>query len=326
VANLSSLVRRNDVFKNNIPISNNVGPNDTADVNLLEGTADVYSSSERCLCFCWQAPSAGRVIIEAWGASGSVPAMCCCGIGIPGNAGGYVKKEQTVGAGSYITGRPGCSVTTSSICVGTRSCASQIIICDTATGSTCICAEGGIAGRALCDSQAGAMYTCFISAYGVCATAGAGAGCGIICNYTSVADVANGFGGDINEPGGFSCMEFNNCRGLCTSNISHVTVSPGIVSASTSTVPIRPSDRCATGGHSIGLVHGIGRLGQWSPYSQPVEFCWAGEGLCMCSPIAGCKMFLPTGIPAAGPSVCGGIQDRGLRGGPGLVKIRFISN
>ena len=52
-------------------------------------------------CFCWCPPPgsrAGIVVIDVWGAGGSGARMCCCGFGLPGNAGAYVRKTFCISA------------------------------------------------------------------------------------------------------------------------------------------------------------------------------------------------------------------------------------
>jgi hypothetical protein len=51
-------------------------------------------------CFCWCPPAgrAGIVVIDMWGAGGSGARMCCCGFGLPGNAGAYVRKSFCISA------------------------------------------------------------------------------------------------------------------------------------------------------------------------------------------------------------------------------------
>lgn len=51
-------------------------------------------------CFCWCPPTgrAGIIVIDMWGAGGSTARMCCCGYGLPGNAGAYVRKAFCISA------------------------------------------------------------------------------------------------------------------------------------------------------------------------------------------------------------------------------------
>ncbi len=51
-------------------------------------------------CFCWCPPTgtAGIVVLDMWGAGGSGARMCCCGFGLPGNAGAYVRKIFCISA------------------------------------------------------------------------------------------------------------------------------------------------------------------------------------------------------------------------------------
>jgi hypothetical protein len=69
-----------------------------------------------CNGICWTANQAGTATIEVWGAGGSGSRMCCCGDGLPGNAGAYVQKKITVATGDTITGQTGNSCYSHDLC------------------------------------------------------------------------------------------------------------------------------------------------------------------------------------------------------------------
>jgi hypothetical protein len=81
--------------------------------SLEKGRIWVYQEGNEytkfCNQFCWNAPATGRVIIEAWGASGSGARSCCCAFNVPGNPGAYVKKCICVIAGNKVCGCLGFS-------------------------------------------------------------------------------------------------------------------------------------------------------------------------------------------------------------------------
>ena len=53
--------------------------------------------------------------------------MCCCGDGLPGNAGAYVKKSITVAAGDTMTGQTGHSCYAHDLCFS--GCSEQSEVC-----------------------------------------------------------------------------------------------------------------------------------------------------------------------------------------------------
>jgi hypothetical protein len=81
--------------------------------NLEKGRIWVYQEGNEytkfCNQFCWNAPGTGKVIIEAWGASGSGARQCCCAFSVPGNPGAYVKKCICVIVGNRVCGCLGFS-------------------------------------------------------------------------------------------------------------------------------------------------------------------------------------------------------------------------
>jgi hypothetical protein len=71
--------------------------------NLEKGRIYVYTPgtnySRHIWCgFCFHPEVSGTAVVEIWGAGGSGAEMCCCGFGLPGNAGAYVKKNNFYGS------------------------------------------------------------------------------------------------------------------------------------------------------------------------------------------------------------------------------------
>ena len=77
---------------------------------------------------CWRAPAKGTAVVEIWGAGGSGAKMCCCGGGLPGNAGAYSKRTIQVNTNCFICGSVGFSCGNSdSLCF--RGCSDPTQIC-----------------------------------------------------------------------------------------------------------------------------------------------------------------------------------------------------
>jgi len=113
--------------------------------NLEKGRIWVYSEGNMytsfCNGFCWKPPGCGYAIIEAWGAAGSGAQMCCCGVGLPGNAPAYVKKCICVCPTNYVCGYIGRSCNNSSaLCF--RGCSEATCVCWYGV-SPCPLYEGG---------------------------------------------------------------------------------------------------------------------------------------------------------------------------------------
>lgn len=328
MSSLSNLLKTKQTLSDGSTIIDNFDSNYlTVDTNLLEGSVYSFNSFGSQESFCWQAPSAGKAIIEVWGASGSTPAIRCCGIGVPGNPGAYVKKTVELNSGSWISGDVGCSIGNSNVCCIVDSYASCVTICNSGAECVCLYAGGGKGGRAVCDPQSGSTYCCFLSNCGLSGT-NCGTGCGIVCNYCSSSSIARACGGDINCDGGISCLHLGNCKSGCvTSHCNFVSLSHGLVSNKPTVVKSQfHYDICRTGAAHYGLISATSATGQWPTTNRTPDFCWASDNLCTCYVSTSCTQYLPTGVPGAGPVTCGGIYDYGFRGGPGLVKIRFISN
>ena len=190
------------------------------ETNLETGKIYTYVSGKtyetlRCN-FCWSAPSAGTVTVEIWGAGGSGARQCCCGIGIPGNAGAYSKKTYTTAADGYICGILGVSCgNANSLCFRGCSTATCIQLCSGTGGTcTCMCAMGGRGGWVRCNPGSGSNFCCLGNQFSLPKTNIGGGGCGIVCNY-EVNSTAIAYGGDVNIEGAISCAHFYHCNGSC---------------------------------------------------------------------------------------------------------------
>ena len=300
--------------------------------NLEQGRIWVYANGSEyhtLWCgFCWIAPGPGTVIVEAWGAAGSGARMCCCGYGLPGNAGAYSKKTFTTNTGCTITGCLGMSCGNSgTMCF--RGCSTPTMLCWVgATSNGCICAQGGKGGVSFCSTST-AAWCCFYgnSWCGTCL----GPGCGIICNYCNSSWIACGYGGDVNCCGGFGCMAYTNCDSgaswIC-GYTQHIPLSPGLAGDSGAVLVGQPDGDTGSskwsGQGMTQALHSLNVAGKNSVRGGIWASCWAGAGSCGCYESNGCGTFMPVGVPGAGASPCGEVRDGGVRGGHGAVKITFI--
>lgn len=316
---------------------------DPQTLNFPENNIDLYTSIDvysACgISGCapqvnWTAPGNGIVVIDAWGSSGSGGRMCCCGIGIPGNPGAYARKVLNVQTGDTITGIVGISCgNASSLCYRGRGTATCLTINTTANGCECICAQGGFGGTTYCTSSS---PFCTFFGGGFCGTL-IGSSCGIICNLagTSSATDAVAYGGDINKNGGISCVCFF-CNGVSSAagcaTYQMLAISPGIVSTNNSRLEITTSgnDNSITTSSNSGYYELMAALNHLSRSFSPnnkFAACWTGARYCGCYEFLGCQITLPVGVPAPGMTVSdGSTRDSGLRGGPGMVKIKFIGS
>lgn len=282
-------------------------------------------------CFCWIAPAAGTAIIEAWGAGGSGGRMCCCGFGLPGNPGAYARKTVRVNAGCFIYGHPGLSCGNTDA-LNFRGCSDPSYFCwfgnNGQTGF--VCAQGGPGGYAYCIS-ANSIMCCFI-ANGFCNTT-VGTGCGWICNFgTGLSWRANAFGGDVNCQADISCVYFGHCNPCCICfHCYYVKTSPNIFAQNGGTASFK-ADFNAHGNGSSGVLSGpywaaVNTLSREPRSGMPFNNCWASGGtVCGCYEYSGCKPYLGAGLPASPSIPVPNVRDVGIRGGAGIIRIRYIQD
>lgn len=277
--------------------------------------------------FTWTAAASGTAIIEIWGASGSGGRMCCCGGGIPGNPGAYAKKTITVSNGSTVCGTVGLACANDTLCYRGRS--ENTCICYNAATSGVVCAEGGYGGFGLCNGGSVAHYCCFIGC-GFCFTNCGSGGCGWICNYGGPNSVlpAAATGGDVNCPGGISCVCFSICDPInyCYHHFE-IATSPGVFSKQGSYFTFQ----AATSNYNFGVdyqafIAGLNALSTSPRMGKPWSTCWSSNNPCGCYDSAGCFGVLPHGVPGLSGFPCASVRDNGLRGGPGAVRIQFIGS
>ncbi len=309
------------------------------ETNLEKGRIYQYASfSSRQMNFrchvCWVAPSDGTATIEIWGAGGSGAEMCCCGFGIAGNPGAYSKKVITMAEGCFI-----CSIlgmpcrNEDDLCF--RGCGEPTQVCwfGNAGGDGCMCVQGGMGGRSYC-STGNSPYCCFVSG-GFCHTQGGDQYCGIICNFKDASAnpefCAQAYGGDVNCYGGFSCTSWRGCRVNC--NCRRVEVSkfpPGMISTLGGEVHYTMdensgrSDWSGMGGW-MNASHGYNLATRSPTRGGPYTACSTGNRSCGCYQANGRNPFMPAGLGGQGPTPCDGVRDHAHMGGPGMIRIKFIS-
>lgn len=301
--------------------------------NLEQGVIYAFSPgtfyTQFCNGFCWKPPASGCAIIEIWGAGGPGARMCCCGSGLPGNAGGYSRKSISVTTANFVCGCVGFPPYAHSLCF--QGCGDPSTVCWTSTTSNgCMCARGGKGGISMCSTGT-SMFCCFVS-QGFCFFGPINDHCGIICNQCSGAWEGLAYGGDINCCGIIGCSSFLGCLPTCPCQFYHHAPLPAYMfSERGSRVTFNTTD---------GGIHTSGMSGsQLPPYfsalagmtKQPIRgsfnsYCWRSDRSCGCYEMQGCSPFLPVGAGGLPPQSCPDVRDHGIRGGWGGMRIRFIAS
>ena len=383
--------------------------------NLEKGRIWVFSDGNMysgfCNNFCWRPPGTGKAVIEIWGAAGSSAEMCCCGAGLEGNPGAYVKKCICVTAANRVCGYVGRSCNNAddlcfrgcseSTCVCWFGCAPNELTqfginpCDQTswkgnnpwgwgneqtgvsnqatgrgdqnrmeygcrmhasaggcgfsnlTGSNpgncqnkgategCLCAQGGRGGTSYCMDTKSA-YSCFMTGYFCGQRVGPGhnmcdagnSACGRVCGHCQgPGHVACAWGGDVNCCGGFSCTDFLGCLQTCPCmTLHHVRTSAGVYAEDGATISYY-TDGDATnaawsGTSTTNLLYALQALSR-TPSHGAYNTCWNGARSCGCYNMQGCHPFLPYGVPGGAAFPCGDVRDHGMRGGMGMVRIKY---
>lgn len=327
------------------------------ETGLEQGTIEVFSSGVRESPFgtfntdamCWRAPGNGILQVEIWGAAGSSGKNCCCGAGVPGNPGAYAKKTICVDSSTYVTGYIGTSCSNNTLCFKGCSEATCIIICSpngTLTGGLgdineiCMCAEGGVGGHTYCNGSCPPYYCLIQNGFcgNTCANCDMNAGCGIVCNVGTLSGPRRAYGGDINcnsgditDPkGNWSCATFHACYPCTCGHHDHVAIPPGIISEEGALITYQRG--CASnwaantggGGDLMYALTSAGRKG--GPGAMPNASCWSGNRSCGCYEVSQCVDWLPAAIPAQSSHPVADIRDHGWKGGPGMVRLKFIGS
>lgn len=308
------------------------------ETNLENGVIYAFSPSTHCTNtfiqnMCWIAPATGQAVIEIWGASGSGGRMCCCGGGVPGNPGGYVKKTVNVQSGDFVTGVVGVSCQNEDLCWSGCSQSTCISVCyNGKSACVCLCAEGGYGGYAICAEGGNGMACCLINQFGL-PSSEMSSGCGIVCNLPCRG---RGYGGDVNKCGGQSCTRFWSCCSCChCRNTQILAISPGVFGSETSWIaaPMENSGgyndgqgAAAASWNASAALGALSKSGFMGWNGQWVS-CWSGNRACTCySSHSKGQHLLPYGVPGMSAFPCSSVRDSGWRGGMGNVRIKFIGS
>lgn len=282
--------------------------------------------------FCWCAAQAGVADIEIWGAGGSGTAGCCCSVGIPGNPGAYSRRTVTFSAAGHISGCIGMSCGNADT-VNFRGCSlpTTITICGGTAGTcVCMCAEGGRSGVTLCTNGSSSFFCCFISACGLCNTSVGSGGCGFICNTSSTSFIPQAYGGVINRPGGVSCTFLGHCNQCCTClHKNYVRTPAGVFSQEGGYIeaPLEMANHSSQSSFAtIGYFGAIAALSKSPTTAAQYTQCWSGNRWCGCYEQTGCMPVLSLGMPGVGGWPCNDQRDFAVRGGHGVVRIKFLAS
>ena len=304
--------------------------------NVEVGRINVFYPGRTCTGinsdsgFCYVFREAGTAVIEIWGASGSSSRMCCCGYGLPGNAGGYARKTINVVPGDRICGQLGqaCSQSDGLCSRGCSNCTALCWFGLDKLGNTngCMCASGGHSGRSFCTTTPSAV--CCFGANGFCVTL-IPDNCGIVCNWGStVTWMGCGYGGDVNCCGGFSCQRFMGCLSGCNCQMyGIINTSPGVISADGASLTFSYDHNSGQGQWSgQGYAQALAALNGASRFPSagvPLSTCWGAHGMCGCYENTNCVRPFPYGMPAPGVTPCDQVRDGGYTGGDGAIRIKF---
>jgi len=281
-----------------------------------------------CNGVCWTAKANGTAIIEIWGAGGSGARMCCCGDGLPGNAGAYVKKTITVETGDTLTGSTGMACQAHPLCHSGCSDPTGVCWVTANNGNGCLCARGGYGGKTMCTTGS-SLYCCF-RAQGFCTVRCNNDNCGLVCNWCDGAWPAEGYGGDVNCCGQLSCSSFFGCCPHCKCRFQqHVATPAGLFAENGALITFqKESDGTPMSqwsGNQLFQFYAALNLATKSPYQgNPLSYCWRSDRSCGCYPSQGYANYLPVGTGGIGPNPCPEVRDHGIRGGFGGVRIKFI--
>lgn len=302
-------------------------------------------------CTCFNSPGTGMMQIEMWGAGGSGGKMCCCGTGLPGNPGTYLKRTICVDSDTWFHMRVGKACANDTLCFQGCSQASCLLICSpngllsetsNSIGNAncqCLCAEGGHGGHSFCMEGECTILECFVNR-GFCwgrAHKNHGINCGIVCNMSPYHVVQRAYGGDINcnsgdpdQPGSWSCSTFlsYNPNNKCC-KYDNVSIPPGIFSTQWDIVTYLrecySNQYNGVGDGAPQLIQGLSALGMNTQAGGFINAdCWENSRGCGCYEYNACLPNLPAGVPGPGASPAGDVRDHTWRGGSGLIRMRFI--
>ena len=316
----------------------NRNPAEMIEENLETGYIYVWSPGTNytnfCNGVCWKAPAAGTAHIEIWGAGGSGARMCCCGDGLPGNAGGYAYKKITVEADDTLTGCTGMPCYAHSLCHSGCSDPTGICWVTQNNGNGCMCARGGYGGKSMCTTGS-SLYCCY-RAQGFCTVRCNNDNCGLVCNVCTDGNTeswqACAYGGDINCCGQFGCVSFFGCCPHCKCRFQqHVPIPAGQFAVNGALITFqKESDGTPMSNWSCNQIFqyyaALNAASKSPRQGTPDSHCWRSDRACGCYEMQGCNNYLPVGGGGIGPNPCPDVRDHGIRGGFGGVRIRFVAS
>ena len=287
-------------------------------------TSGSWMFSGQPTCQDWVAPADGKAIIEIWGAGGSSGIICCCGFGIPGNAGAYVKTEICLAQDESVHYCVARGTYDNAVCCGYRGCAT----CFCVTNKACGYAEGGYEGRAICNNS-GQAYCCAVCTPGVCRLCEWNPGCGTAINCNPVATGAVVDAGSFTSntkiiSGPQSCITITCCcDGQNHWNHVHMAYPGGIKGLCGGTVSFRPGMCNSAEASRWSAQSALNRA--INGVSGTRRMCYAApSNECGCYDTATCHGTIGIGVGAPSVLVCGGQRVNSAAGGAGAIRITFI--
>ena len=108
--------------------------------------------------------------------------------------------------------------------------------------------------------------------------------------------------------------------------LHHVRTSAGVYAEDGATISYY-TDGDATnaawsGTSTTNLLYALQALSR-TPSHGAYNTCWNGARSCGCYNMQGCHPFLPYGVPGGAAFPCGDVRDHGMRGGMGMVRIKY---
>ena len=299
--------------------------------------------------------------IELWGAGGRGNACsCCCGGGVGGNPGAYIRFTTPMAANGwiFIYGGRQCNSGGNCMCGG-QSGSACIYICPGSTcadgaitcqyGCMCACAQPGYGGRTICINDGSMM--CCLGSNGACITPNVdyegnavGNGCGMVCNLGSgnnwpTADgLAKSYiGGDTafisntaccwGQADRVACMYYGHCNPCCWNCHRQIIHSPPML-YSTCGAEMQLNhgwqDMYTYAGSAFGnmdhATQGLDRGPTWG--GRPTS-CWSGNKMCECYEWTGCSPWWRPAMPAPATFPCNSVRTHGWSGGGSIVRIKY---
>lgn len=310
------------------------------DVSFQDGKVYTYGPSHlgQANAYCWRSPGTGVAVIEVWGSGGGGAGGQCCGSGIPGNSGAYSRAVVNVTSSGFVCGNVGGTIAAST-CLGCRGNCSFACIAPLGSLTSVMRSQGGFGGFWMCNT--GTSHYCCFRGRGYCATNQFyTTGCGFVCNFgpttigMGTVTQACACGGDVNIDGGISCTEMCGCIANADLSVSRhfhsfpaglITCNPGHALACYCETIVSHGQPNTRGEAAFELS--FSRLtGQSFAGGRHFFQCCGFYTDCGCFPYR-CASNGVVGAGYGSNLSCGGhtTPTCGSRGGPGQVKITFIS-